>query len=321
MRKLIISALSILLVFSCKKNDVAQQPEKITSEISQRSCASQEVLENHLAADPSLRERLNKIEDFTQRVIASGEALKKNANQVIQIPVVVHVLYKTAAENISDAQIKTQIDVLNEDFNLKNADNRLVPSVFSDRKADVGVKFSLAQTIRKQTKQPAWQPNDAMKLSSRGGSDAVDPSHYLNIWVCNLGQNLLGYAQFPGDDPQTDGVVILYSAFGRAGTLIQKYNLGRTATHEVGHWLNLRHIWGDATCGNDFVGDTPLHTTANFNCPEFPHYNSCSDGAIEMTMNYMDYTQDACMYMFSNGQKARMLAVFANGGPREGFIQ
>lgn len=273
-----------------------------------------------MAADPSLRDRIRQIEDFTQRKIASGEALRVNAQNVIEIPVVVHVLYNKPEENISDAQIKSQIDVLNEDYNLKNPDNRLVPSLFADRKADVGLKFVLAQIVRRATSKQSWSPNDAMKFTSRDGSDAIDPVHYLNMWSCNLGKSLLGYAQFPGGKPATDGVVILYSAVGRTGTLIQKYDLGRTATHEVGHWLNLRHIWGDATCGNDFVDDTPLHTTANFGCPEFPHHNSCSDHAVEMTMNYMDYTDDACMYMFSNGQKARMLAVFANGGPRADFI-
>ena len=158
-----------------------------------------------------------------------------------------------------------------------------------------------------------------MKFSSKGGSDVVDPAHYLNIWVCNLAK-YLGYAQFPGDNPSSDGVVILYSAFGRTGTLLPKYDKGRTATHEIGHWLNLRHIWGDMQCGNDFVDDTPKHTTANFGCPAFPHYNSC-DNAAEMTMNYMDYTDDACMYMFTNGQKSRMLAVLASGGPRAVMAQ
>jgi hypothetical protein len=273
-----------------------------------------------MAANPSLRDKMRQIEDFTQRKIASGEALRVTAKNEIESPVVVHVLYNKPEENISDAQIQSQIDVLNEDYNSRNSDNRLVPSLFSARKADVGVKFVLAQTIRKATGKQSWPPNDAMKYTSRGGSDAVDASRYLNMWSCNLGQNLLGYAQFPGGDPATDGVVILYSAFGRTGTLIQKYNLGRTATHEVGHWMNLRHIWGDTNCGNDYVDDTPLHTTANFGCPDYPHSNSCADHAVEMTMNYMDYTDDACMYMFSNRQKARMLAVFAVGGPKASFV-
>jgi len=321
MRKLTISLLSFLLFISCKKNDsVTESPEIANEQVTQRNCGSQEILEDHMAANPSLRDKMNQLEQFTRRVIANGEALRVNANNEIEIPVVVHVLYNKAQENISDAQVQSQIDVLNEDFSLRNADSRLVPSIFSGLKADVGVKFVLSQTIRKSTTRQSWPANDAMKYTSKGGSDAVDPANNLNMWACNLAK-YLGYAQFPGDNPATDGVVVLYSAFGRTGTLIQKYNKGRTATHEVGHWLNLRHIWGDATCGNDFVDDTPKHTTANFDCPDFPHYNSCSDGAIEMTMNYMDYTDDACMYMFSNGQKGRMLAVFATGGPKISFVQ
>lgn len=274
--------LSLLLIISCQKNNIVTDAlETTTTQDLKRTCAAQDVLQEHLAADPSLRTRLQQIEDFTRRKIASGEALRVTAGTAITIPVVVHVLYKTAKENISDAQIQSQIDVLNEDFNLKNADNGLVPAEFSGRKADVGVTFVLKEVIRKATTKKSWQPNDAMKLSSKGGSDAVDPAQNLNIWVCNLGQNLLGYAQFPGDNPKTDGVVILYSAFGRTGTLINTYNKGRTATHEIGHWMNLRHIWGDATCGDDLVGDTPQHTTANYGCPDYPHQTPAPSQAMK----------------------------------------
>jgi hypothetical protein len=232
----------------------------------------------------------------------------------------VHVLYKTAQENISDAQIASQIAVLNEDFNLQNKDASNTPSDFSALKANVGIHFTLDSVVRKATNKKSWAPNDGMKKSSQGGSDAIDPDQYLNIWVCNLGQNLLGYATFPTSaGAWNDGVVVLYSAFGREGRLIAKYNKGRTATHEVGHWMNLRHIWGDATCGNDFVGDTPLHNTANYNCPTYPHMSTCGPNIVEMTMNYMDYTDDACMYMFTNDQKDRMLSIFASA--RSSFIQ
>jgi hypothetical protein len=147
----------------------------------------------------------------------------------------------------------------------------------------------------------------------------------LNMWVVNKmtsqGQTILGYAQFPGGSAATDGVVIGYNFFGRNGVLSAPFNKGRTATHEVGHWMNLRHIWGDATCGNDFVGDTPVHNTYNFGCPAAGHKSTCSGTPVEMTMNYMDYTDDACMYMFSNGQKTRSLAIFAAGGSRAAFAQ
>jgi hypothetical protein len=136
-----------------------------------------------------------------------------------------------------------------------------------------------------------------------------------------MGGGILGYAQFPGGSSATDGVVIDDNAFGKTGTVSYPYDKGRTATHEVGHWMNLRHIWGDANCGSDLVGDTPSHNTANYGCPSYPHRSTCSGTPVEMTMNYMDYTDDACMYMFSVGQRTRMLAVFSSGGPRNSFAQ
>ena len=314
MKKNTIFLVAVLFVFGCQKKDAVTTP---LSQPDQRSCATELVVQEEMAADPAYHDRRNALEQFTRHFIQSGEA-QRSAGTTITIPVVVHVLYNTAEENISDAQIQSQIDVLNEDFNLRNADRTLIPTLFSDVKADVGLKFTLAQVIRKYSNKTSWAANDKMKYSSRGGSDGVDPAHNLNIWVCDL-QKYLGFAYYPGIKPELDGVVILYSAFGRTGTLIPKYDKGRTATHEIGHWANLIHIWGDATCGTDEVDDTPLHTTANFGCPAFPHLNSCGDNATEMTMNYMDYTDDACMFMFSNGQKGRMLAVFSQGGPRAGF--
>jgi hypothetical protein len=236
------------------------------------------------------------------------------------VPVVVHVLYNTQQENISDAQVQSQIDVLNEDFNLQNKDASQIPSIFSDRKGNVNMRFQLVQTIRKYTSVTSWPANDNMKYSSKGGSDVVDPDHTLNIWVVNL-QNYLGYAQFPGGNPKTDGIVCGFFCFGRTGKLIKSYNKGRTATHEVGHWMNLRHIWGDVYCGNDMVGDTPQATMYNFGCPSFPKKNECNSNEIEMTMNYMDYTDDVCMFMFTNGQTSRMHSIFLNGGPRAAFFK
>jgi hypothetical protein len=157
-----------------------------------------------------------------------------------------------------------------------------------------------------------------VKSAKRGGKDPWNPGKYLNMWVCNLGNGLLGYAQFPGGPVSTDGVVVLYSAFGDTGTLIANYNKGRTATHEVGHYLNLRHIWGDATCGNDLVNDTPTQQTSNGGCPTFPKITCGNQG--DMSMNYMDYTYDRCMYMFTIGQSARMDATFAQGGPRYSLV-
>jgi hypothetical protein len=331
MRKYLkLATICLLILSACKKNDnTVQSAEGPENSISLRSCASNEVLQQQLAADPAFRDRLNAIERFTKKAIENKELARLLPGGVIEIPVVVNVLYRTEAENISDEQIKSQIDVLNEDFSGTNADYKSVPDMFKQSKYDFKVQFVLKTVVRKACKQKTWAITDGMKKSNQGGIDPTDPLTTLNMWSCNLGQNLLGYAQFPGGPLATDGVVILYSAFGSKykfsnGTYIANYDKGRTATHEVGHWMNLYHIWGDATCGTDKVDDTPPHNAANFGCPDEKAI-TCTNNAItnpygytrEMTMNYMDYSHDACMYLFSNGQKDRMLAVFATGGPRE----
>lgn len=311
-----------LFITACNKSVVENQDDASafeTNSVSQRECGAMEVLQQDLLNDPQLQNRMNDIERFTQNAIQSG-IHQRLVNGVIEIPCVVNVLYKTSTQNISDAQIQSQIDVLNEDFNLTNADHVLTPSNFSGVKANVGIRFVLEKTVRKYSSKRSWSTNNDMKKSSKGGIDPTTPTTHLNLWVVNSmtsgGQTILGYAQFPGGASATDGVVIGYNFFGRVGTLSAPFNKGRTATHEVGHWMNLRHIWGDATCGTDYVDDTPLHNTANYGCPAAGHKSTCTGTPVEMTMNYMDYTDDNCMYMFSNGQKSRMLAIFAAGGPR-----
>lgn len=289
----------------------------------QRSCNTMENHERLLQENPSFHSNLENIEQFTNQMISSGAVNTEKA--VITIPVVFHILYNTSSQNVSDAQIQSQLDVLNKDFRKLNSDWSLTPSTFSSTVADCEINFCLANTsptgtsttgiIRKSTTVTSFSANDAMKFNAQGGSDAWAAGQYLNIWVCNLGGGLLGYAQFPGGTASTDGVVINYTAFGSTGTASAPFNKGRTATHEVGHWLNLSHIWGDANCGSDLVSDTPVHTTSNGGCPSHPKTNSCGTSA-EMFMNYMDYTDDACMYMFTTGQKSRMQALFVTGGFR-----
>jgi hypothetical protein len=282
-----------------------------------------DVLHSQLSADPSLQSRLDAIESQTRKFIAEGgaEAARINADNKIEIPVVVNVLYRLASENISDAQIQSQIDVLNEDFNKTNADAGNVPAIFSGVAADVDIQFVLVKVNRKYSNKRSWRTNDDMKKTTKGGLNPTDPSQNLNLWVVNNMGSVLGYAQFPGGSPTTDGVVIAHNFFGRVGVVSAPYHKGRTATHEVGHWLNLRHIWGDATCGTDYVNDTPTHNTANYGCPSAGHLSTCAGTPVEMTMNYMDYTDDACMNMFSNGQKDRMLAIFSAGGARAAMGQ
>jgi len=238
-----------------------------------------------------------------------------------KIPVVVHVVYKTAAQNISDAQVKSQIDVLTADFRKKNADVTTAPAPFSPLAGDARIVFELAKTdaagspttgiTRTATAVTAFTDDDAVKSTATGGANAWPADKYLNIWVCQLAGGLLGYAQFPGGPSATDGVVIRHSAFGTTGTAAAPFNLGRTATHEVGHWLNLRHIWGDdgtGCAGSDFVTDTPNQAGPNLGVPAFPHVSCGNAPNGDMFMNYMDYVDDAAMVMFSAGQVTRMQA-------------
>lgn len=318
MKKVLLLFFTALLLWSCNDEVIETTETSENAALVERQCYSHELLQQQLEADPSLGVRMNEIERFTQAYMA--EHLEERSGSLLTIPVVVNVLYRTSAENISDAQIQSQIDVLNADFGATNADISGVPSLFQGVKAgDTGIAFDLVGVNRKSTTKRSWRLNDDMKKASKGGISPTSPTTTLNIWVCQLASGYLGYAQFPGGSPATDGVVITTSGFGTMGTAAAPFNLGRTGTHEVGHWLNLRHIWGDATCGNDQVSDTPVHNTANYGCPAAGHTSTCSGAPVEMTMNYMDYTDDACMFMFSAGQSSRMAAVFAPGGPRASF--
>jgi hypothetical protein len=281
-----------------------------------RNCGTMPHLHDMEQRDPATAQRMQSIERETRNWISANGSNKVAA--VVTIPVVIHVVYNTASQNISDAQVNSQMTILNNDFRKLNSDISLLPSVFAGLAADCEIQFCLAQRdpsgnpttgiVRKSTTTTSFSSNDNIKRNANGGSDAWPAGSYLNIWVGNLSGGLLGYAQFPGGAASTDGVVILHSAFGNTGTAAAPFNKGRTATHEVGHWLNLRHIWGDASCGNDQVTDTPTQQTSNFGCPSFPKV-TCSNGPNgDLHMNYMDYTDDACMYMFTTGQKTRMLA-------------
>lgn len=314
MKKIILTAAAVLVLFSCQ-NDATDSTVPTTNAIAHRGCASQEVLEAQLIADPTLAIRMNEIEAFTQKAMLTSRLV----NGKVVIPVVVNVLYKTAAENISDAQIQSQIAVLNQDFTASNSDYNTIPALFSGVAANVDITFELVKINRKSTTKTSWGTRDAMKKTKQGGLDPTTPATTLNLWACTIGGGILGYAQFPGGSLATDGVVIDSFYFGLSSTASYPYNLGRTASHEVGHWMNLRHIWGDATCGSDLVSDTPTHNTANYGVPVYPHLSTCTGTPVEMTMNYMDYTDDRGMYMFTNGQKARMSAIFVTGGARSGF--
>jgi hypothetical protein len=293
-----------------------------------RQCGTMEVHQRLLEQYPSYRQNLVDIERVVARRMISGMAARSGAPTTI--PVVVHVVHNAAVENISDAQITSQIAVLNKDYRATNPDRSKVPTVWRGLVTDVNVQFALASKdpagnpttgiTRTHTTRTSFSDDNGVKSAASGGADPWPTDRYLNIWVCTFERTasgqLLGYAQFPGGPPKTDGVVILNTAFGTKGTAAAPFNGGRTATHEIGHWLNLHHIWGDTShCeGTDFVDDTPNQQQPNFGKPHFPHV-TCGNGPNgDMFMNYMDYVDDDSMVMFSAGQVARMTATL--DGPR-----
>ncbi len=250
--------------------------------------------------DPVYRDNRRSIESTTK------SARLAVRTTVIRIPVVVHVLFRTAAENIDQAQIDSQIAALNRDYRLLNADRSGIPAPFSVFAADTLVEFALAVrdpqgnptsgVTRTQTSKTAFpydqfdnqatQKLDAMIKFPGFGKAAWPRDSYLNLWTCTISGGLLGYAQVPGGPPATDGVVIANTAFGSGGIARAPYNLGRTAVHEVGHWLNLLHIWGDDGGGctrSDNVDDTPNQANSNgseVRLSNFPHI-TCSNAPTQ----------------------------------------
>jgi len=301
----------------------------------QQSCASHEY-QQLLAKNPSLKLAMQKAESLSQYLL-QNEILTGTPNgnggggiPLIRIPVIVHVLYNAADQNISDEQVFSQIDVLNREFGRSHADTSLIPLAFQSLAANCLIEFVPATInpkgyasngiVRKKTNAYSFGMDDKIKFSSTGGDDAWDRDRYLNIWVGNLSAGIIGYASPLGGPKETDGVVIRYTAFGNKGRLAYPYTKGRIAVHELGHWLGLRHIWGDQFCGSDGVDDTPVQSQATRGCPA-GIINSCdgSAGGI-MYNNYMDLTNDDCTNMFTIGQSDKMRSAFAYGAPRNALL-
>ncbi|MEY3246018.1 MAG: hypothetical protein RL253_1185 [Bacteroidota bacterium] len=253
------------------------------------------------------------------------------SEQTIVIPVVIHVIYNNSYENISEEQIKSQLDAINADFSRSNSDFSKVPSVFAKLSGNANIRFELAKSdpngritsgiIRKKSSRMMWSDDDKIKSAAFGGDEAWDATSYLNVWVCNTVPGLTGYATVPGSDPTKDGVVVRYDAFGTTGKVNVPYHKGRTLTHEVGHWLGLQHLWGNKQCGDDGIQDTPKQRGGNSGDPVFPKLTACNatpDG--EMFMNFMDFTNDASMGMFTEGQKNVMRSQFGVNGKRNAFL-
>lgn len=301
----------------------------------QKECASTTYQDELLKLQPSAKQNMEAAGSFLNtsmrgESIMSGPGTSPSDIPVITIPVVIHLLYKDAGENISDEQIMSQIDVLNKAFQFQHADTGKIPEHFRSLAANCRIQFCLAKVdpkgyatngiIRKSTWVTLYGIDDRIKFSDRGGDDAWPRDKYLNIWIGTLAGGLVGYASPVGGPANTDGIVVYSRAFGAKGTAAFPYHLGKTLVHEVGHWLGLRHIWGDASCGDDLVDDTPQQRTANRGCPSGIK-KSCGTSAYgDMYVNYMDLSSDDCLLMFTYGQMSRMRSAFAAGGPRHALL-
>ncbi len=284
-----------------------------------RRCGTVEYVEQMMAQDPSLAGHMEDAEDQLQQALRDIQYNKTEA-AVTTIPVVVHVVYRNSLDSLSDNRIQSQIDLMNKIFSKAYADTVSVPANWKSLVVDTKIQFCLAKqdpngfltngiTRTKTSTNMFFSSSNDVKHTSTGGEDAWNRDKYLNIWTCNLGGGLLGYAQPPGGNAATDGVVILYTCFGNPGTL-SPYDLGKTAVHEVGHWLGLKHVWGDdsgACTGDDLINDTPNQAGSTYGCPGFPQTDNCTNTSPGyMFMNYMDYCDDGCMHLFTKDQSTRM---------------
>lgn len=324
--------LIFLLIVISKTFVLAQDSDALL-----KRCASTELDELTISKYPALQNLRAKSEEAIQkRIKANRTSLRTNADEIITIPVVVHVVHSKEDNtvggqgnaSITDAQIQSQIDVLNEDYG--NASG--YKGFYTDSLGvDTGIRFKLVTVVRTLNDKEQFSPiTDADELAKI--SPAWLTNRYLNIWVCRLSDRYLGTSQFPvvtelndltaglstAEDEAlrslTDGVIIDFRYFGRNSPAITSsvYNLGRTTTHEVGHWLGLIHIWGDRNCGTDHCEDTPTAFTKNettdISCT--PVFSDCRGVRTRnMIENYMDYSPDVCMSVFTNDQKERMHAV------------
>ena len=302
---------------------------------SKRSCATMEV--EKLRRIKEAGESLSDFESWLQAEISTLKG-KKGADERYTLPVVVHIIYGNEAENISLQQVQSQIAILNQDYSRSNEDRIFTQTSFQKVAANTNIQFQLAK------RDPQGRPSNGINRISLGAgpfspeyinnvikpNTIWNPSQYLNIWVCNIAGGTLGFSQFPNSSgltgiplaygaKKTDGVVVHYQAFGNIGTAIAPFNLGRTATHEIGHWLGLLHIWGDEGCeADDYCADTPPLAGPNYACDLA--FSGCTGGEI-MTQNFMDYSEDACMSLFTLDQKARMRAVLQNSPRRNSLLR
>lgn len=320
---LIIACLCFYLVFNGFGQQANQSPVR---------CATGNVMEKYFKEYPREKIAFEKkqlefqLQYEARRQLRKEMPVEQRLSEIISIPVVIHIVMDNPAL-VTDEQVQSQIDVLNADFSGDNADSVNIPAAFKPFFGKGNIRFCLAQRtpsneptngINRKLSATTSAPgvNDPIKNSSAGGVDAWNINKYLNIWVCKMEQSVdLGYSFMPGLPGLSSsdvGLVVAYHAFGTLGSAAAPFNKGRTATHEIGHFFNLWHIWGANECvescaDSDFVDDTPNQSTCSFGTPAFPKTDNCTIMAPGiMFMNFMDYADDAAMCMFTEGQAERM---------------
>jgi len=338
-----VRILSLALIMSFLLSIITQAQEK---------CATVPYMKN-LLQKKGIPENTDQFEQWLQSKIAQRKTSVSNAKQQAspyQVPVVVHVVHNGQAigvgVNITDTRIKSQIDVLNEDFNRLNSDAINTPSAFVPLAGSMNIEFVLAKSdpeglpttgiVRVNGGKATWSASSESDMAALKQKSYWSSDDYLNIWVTDLANNYLGLAQFPVSNlpgledyqdglAETDGVVIDHTVFG-VGSPDSQYNLGRTTTHEMGHFFGLRHIWGDdlggSCAGTDYANDTPNQGSETLNvCPSTVRTDACTTTAPGiMYQNFMDYTDDACMNIFTKDQITRMVTIIESSPRRESLL-
>ncbi len=288
--------------------------------MAQQRCAGAEYQQEMLQKQPALASRLTQLETWIQEGIAA-EQFQRTQHGTLIVPVVFHNLYHLPSEKITEQQVQDQLKTLNECFSKRNADTVNTRPVFKSLAADCEIEFRLAISDpnrratnginRRYTPIEKWKMGDEMKFTDKMGVDGWDAKSYLNIWVCRL-DKFAGFSSVLGADPKTDGIVLDLGAFG---------NGQKTLVHEVGHWLGLKHLWGDEYCGDDGVSDTPKQASYTQGCPNTTRVTCGNNPTGDMYNNFMDFTSDGCMTLFTEGQKRRMRSLLAFGGLRSSLVK
>lgn len=305
------SILILLLIFS--STTVFSQKKRVLR--SHENMKRLEALDSSVAAERAT------IEDFISKNQNSGPLTSST------IPVVFHLIDHVEQQKIGDRQVYAQLDALNRDFGnppltLRHAS--IAKEGFGERREQMEIQFCIpivsnrSAIIRRTTERQEWGMDDDMKSAMQGGLSPLDTRTYLNIWVVNLADSVSGFAQLPGGPIGTDGIVIDKDLFGvyDANSI---YKENKTLTHLVGNYLGLHSLWGEDRCADDFVTDTPIHNSRNYDCPVYKHFSTCT-GEIEMSMNFMDNSMDECLQFFTRGQKARLYAFLSEGGARASLL-